>query len=153
MNEQRSEMLAYKPVPIEAARFIAEQFSKSIVVIIAWDDEHRLLHTATYGVNAEQKRFAARAGEIAAAALGADLDSWSEVEDFRVAAFQRTHTLRPISEYEDDFGAVLGWKLPVCEPPIVSMPGEADWPAGYGYFSRLPDLLLAVAADGTAVGG
>jgi hypothetical protein len=35
----------------------------------------------------------------------------------------RLTTLRPASEYHEDYGAVVWWHVPVCEPPYVG-PGE-----------------------------
>lgn len=76
----------YEPVPVTAARAIATQFSKSQVIIIAWDQAHALVHTTTYGVSAEDKAHAARAGDICAKALGCDLSKKGEIrEDFREA--------------------------------------------------------------------
>lgn len=67
----------YLPVPVEAAKEIAERYSKAMVVILCWDTEHHLLHTTTYGRSALEKQNAAAVGEICTRAVGADMS-----EDF-----------------------------------------------------------------------
>lgn len=77
-------MLAgYKPVPVEAAKKIAEEFDKQQVVIIAVDHPHDQIHTATYGVSAEDKVEAASLGEHLAKQMGLDLTKSVFSEDFR----------------------------------------------------------------------
>jgi hypothetical protein len=39
-----------------------------------------------------------------------------------IEALEALTTLRPISEYEEDMGDVLWWKLPITEPPYVGSP-------------------------------
>jgi voltage-gated potassium channel Kch len=73
----------YTPVPVQAAREIAEKYEKSHVIINTWDSVHGLLHTTTYGVTEQQKHQAAIGGEKAAIALGADLGKADKFEDFR----------------------------------------------------------------------
>lgn len=34
---------------------------------------------------------------------------------------------RPIDEWHEDYGSVLWWTLPVCEPPYAGAPGWSDW--------------------------
>lgn len=72
-------MKSYLSIPVEVARKIARDFDRQIVVICAWSHEHKLLHTVTYGEQPNDKISAAKAGELAAAALGADL---SKTETF-----------------------------------------------------------------------
>lgn len=78
-----SQSRAYKPVTVDAAKGIAEEFNKDIVIIACWDEEHKLLHTTTYGKDALHKCHAASGGEIVAKALGGDLLKSTEYEDFR----------------------------------------------------------------------
>lgn len=48
-------------------------------------------------------------------------------------------TVRPASEYQDEYGDVLWWNFPVCEPPHFSSPSSSDWPGDrWSHFSRLP---------------
>lgn len=35
--------------------------------------------------------------------------------------------LRPIGDYHEDYGQVLWYRLPICEPPFVSCPNSSDW--------------------------
>ena len=63
----------YLPVPVEAAKTIGEGFKKSMVIVNAWDEEHQLLHTATWGDDPAHKAMAADGGRIAAKALDANL--------------------------------------------------------------------------------
>lgn len=67
-------MKKYKQIPVSAAREIAKKYDKSIVIINAWDPEHGLLHTTTWGRNKEECGWAAEGGKISAKALGADLE-------------------------------------------------------------------------------
>ena len=76
-------MSEYAPVPVTAAKHIAETYAKSIVIICAWDDPHQLLHTTIYGVSPADKVNAAHGGETAARALSMDLDRQHKYEDFR----------------------------------------------------------------------
>jgi hypothetical protein len=73
----------YVPVPVEAARRVAREFSKSVVVIFAWDEAHDRAHTATYGVTPRQKTFAAELGQKFAAAAGCEPLPSETHEDFR----------------------------------------------------------------------
>jgi hypothetical protein len=52
-------MSDYKPVPVEAAREIAEKYDKSIVIIFSHDPVHALMHTTTYGTNPQNKELKA----------------------------------------------------------------------------------------------
>jgi|AGTN01.2.fsa_nt_gi hypothetical protein len=70
------------PVPVEAARAIAETYRKSAVVICAADRVDRTLHFATYGVEAADKVWAAGVGDR----MGEEMGRGMEVEmheDFR----------------------------------------------------------------------
>lgn len=76
-------MKPYLSIPVETARQIARDFDKQIVIINAWNHEHNLMHTVTYGVAPNDKISAARGGEICAKALGMDLTKSDPSEDFR----------------------------------------------------------------------
>ena len=75
-------MSKFKPVPVASAKMIADKFSKSQVVIMAFDPEHKATATATYGVTAFDKENAAAAGEFLAKQLGNDLAKKVTLEDF-----------------------------------------------------------------------
>lgn len=64
----------YIPIPVKAARKIAEKYQKEIVIINAYDTKFRLLQTTTYGVTTQLGQAAAKGGELAAQALGFDID-------------------------------------------------------------------------------
>lgn len=81
---RRRSMPDYKTVPVEAACAIAEQYDKSIVIVITHDPVHGLMHTTTYGTDAQNKAWAAQGGEIVATALGAVLDKSINFEDYRL---------------------------------------------------------------------
>lgn len=76
-------MNEYKQVPVEAAKQIAVNYGRDIVIICCWSHEYKLLHTTTYGVAPADKVSAANGGEICAKALASDLTRKTEYEDFR----------------------------------------------------------------------
>lgn len=78
-------MSEYTPVPVEAAKNIAEKFGKSIVIVFSHDPIHGMMHTTTYGVDPQDKAWAARGGEIATKALGGILELKTDFEDYRLA--------------------------------------------------------------------
>lgn len=49
---------------------------------------------------------------------------------------------RHINAYHEDFGSVLWWTRPVCEPPYVGAPGHSDWPGYHRWWSPLPSLPI-----------
>jgi hypothetical protein len=50
-----------------------------------------------------------------------------ECEELR-AELDRLATLRPMSEWHEDCGDVLWWRVPVCEPPFYQgSPLDTDW--------------------------
>ncbi len=73
----------YVFVPVAAARAIAEQYNKSIVIVYAWDAIYGLLHTTTYGTDEQNRAWAASAGEIGIKALGC-LPEHHMFEDYRL---------------------------------------------------------------------
>lgn len=77
-------MNEYKPVPVETAKAIAEQFDKSIVIVCCYDPAHGLLHTTTYGSDPQNKAWAAQGGEIAYRALGGLPEAATTFEDCRL---------------------------------------------------------------------
>jgi hypothetical protein len=72
----------YIPIPVEEAKVIAEDFKKSMVIILAYDPVHQVTHTTTYGVSPFDKENAAAAGCIITKAIGADLSKKQDFEDF-----------------------------------------------------------------------
>jgi hypothetical protein len=141
----------YIPVPVEAAALIANGYSKRIVVINAWDADHRLMHTTTFGVSPVEKQIAASIGEATAEAAGCALHQKIEHQDFRAEAFARLHTLHPIDTYHEDQGVVMWWLLPVIEPPYVGTPMDDSWPGYHTHWSYLPKIELLTAEDGAVI--
>lgn len=75
----------YTPVPVHAARQIAEAFHKDAVVIVSLDRACEMTHTTTYGRSAEDKDFAAAWGDRMVRAVGVDprREGVKFYEDFR----------------------------------------------------------------------
>lgn len=141
----------YKDIPPAVAERIAVDFEKSIVIISSWDPAHGLLHTTTWGRSVLEKVEAANGGVIIARALGAAVEQSVVYEDFRLNEFVKLHTLRPLSEWRDDFHTVIWYKLPIDEPPYVGTPHDCDWPGYHTHWSPLPDDRLLSATDGAPI--
>jgi hypothetical protein len=60
----------YKPIPIAAAREIADRFEKDQVVIVTWDWKHGRTHVTTYGRTLADCEQAAVGGNAVKRALG-----------------------------------------------------------------------------------
>lgn len=75
-------MSEYLPVPVDVARAISENYSKSMVVILCYDDVHEVTHTTSYGREAFDKENAAAAAVLCTKAVGGDLSRKQEYEDF-----------------------------------------------------------------------
>ena len=94
---------AYVPVPVEAARIIAEQYAKSVVIIFAWDPIHGHIHTTTYGTGPQEKVWAAHGGETATKALGGVVELATDFEDFRLTIAKRLlHALKSAVKLADE---------------------------------------------------
>ena len=91
-------MSPYLSIPVETARSIARMFDKQIVIICAWNHEHKLLHTVTYGVEPNDKLSAAKGGETCTQALGMNLDAKRVTEDFRTVDAARNAQLRDLAD-------------------------------------------------------
>lgn len=92
--------MEYKPVPVESARVIGREFSKEIVVIVAWDECTRQIHTTTWGAAAKHKDWAAALGVKLAEAAGADVSKRRTSEDFQEpsTAAKTTERLERLTE-------------------------------------------------------
>lgn len=77
-------MAEHIPVPVEVAAKISEDFSKDIVVILAWQESSGLIHNTNFGKSAECKIAAAKMGDVLTAAMGCNLADSVTWEDFRV---------------------------------------------------------------------
>jgi hypothetical protein len=61
---------AYKDIPIEVAKRIAEEFDKDQVIIVTWDKTYGKTHVTTYGKTLEECHQAANGGNMVKRALG-----------------------------------------------------------------------------------
>lgn len=62
--------MAYKNVPISAAKEIAKKYNKAQVLLLCWEEETGLTHITTYGINKKHCDMAAAGGQVVAEALG-----------------------------------------------------------------------------------
>jgi hypothetical protein len=93
------------PIPVAAARQIADESGHDIVVIVAWRRATNRSHVTTYGKNPMDKMGAAKLGEILAQAAGIGPPTQS-FEDFRTRtaadwAQEKDALLRRIQELEN----------------------------------------------------
>lgn len=96
----------YLPVPVEAAKRIADEFRKNIVIILSWSKEHGHLHTTTFGVSPEEKQWAAQGGEIASRALGSVVNKSTTFEDYRIT--EGRDLLKILKEIESNSSILPG---------------------------------------------
>lgn len=75
-------MSKYTPVPVAAARQIADEFDKSVVIIFAIDAQHDRSHMTTYGRTAEQKAWSAHLGDEVARIISGS-EKREVYEDYR----------------------------------------------------------------------
>lgn len=73
----------YKPVPVEVALQVAQQFEKDGVIIVTLDKAHDLFHCTTYGKSHEDKVVVARWGDDVMALLSPAPEQRQAFEDFR----------------------------------------------------------------------
>ncbi len=76
-------MSDFLPVPVAAAKAIAERYQKTIVLILAWDPVHGKTNVTTYGENEADRLNAAAFGERVAKEAGLDSAATKRSEDFR----------------------------------------------------------------------
>lgn len=108
-------MSNYQPVPVIAAKGIADAYAKPIVAIVSWDPEHKRVHTTTYGVTAVDKLSAAALGELLATAAGADLTQKESYEDFRtVDAAERARRIEVLQAFVMDW--IAEWDSTLVDP-------------------------------------
>lgn len=91
-------MKPYQVIPVETARKIAREFDKQIVIICAWNHDHKLLHMVTYGDSPQDKISAANGGDTVTKALGMDLSKADVSEDFRTVDAAKNAQLRDLCE-------------------------------------------------------
>ncbi len=91
--------MKYKPIPISAAKAIAEIYAKQQVIVVAWDAAHGKTHVTTYGDTAEACRQAALGGDKVKAALGWPPDQRSVPTLARLRAME-TRLRKRLAEFE-----------------------------------------------------
>lgn len=74
---------------------------------------------------------------------------WRQRAEAAEAEVERLHTARPLSEWHEDYGEVLWWRLPVDEPPFCGSPLGSDWPGYHTHWTPMPPVP-ARPADGGA---
>ncbi len=117
-------MSEYKPVPVEAARYVADQCEKDVVVIGSIDHAHGKLHVTTFGRTPRDKVLAAEVGDVVGEVLG-DMSRVEHFEDFRLQA-------ATVKKQRDDLYKALKEMLP------------EGW--GDGTMDHMPGVLLARTA-------
>lgn len=92
----------YIPIPVEVAAGLGSTYGKQVVVIVAWDGTHEILHVTTWGRDALHKDWAANLGAACSMAAGADIAESRYFEDFRAsdAAVQKETIERLTAEIE-----------------------------------------------------
>lgn len=84
----------YRPVTVAAARRVAEEFDKAVVVICAIDRAHGMVHYTTFGREDCDKLDAARYGDAVARVVSAgQLKAKTVFEDFRLDAAKNKRKL------------------------------------------------------------
>lgn len=61
-------------------------------------------------------------------------------EDYRHLEATIANVPRPLSEWDEDFGTVMWWKLPVDEPAWIGHPGNSDWPGYHTHWTPHPPI-------------
>jgi len=51
----------------------------------------------------------------------------------------KPYVVYPATAYDEEFGDVLWWNFPVCEPPHLGSPCDTQWPGDkWTHFSLMP---------------
>lgn len=100
----------YIPVPVSVAEHIANIYKKSIVIILAHDEKHGFLHTTTFGIDPQNKAWAANGGEIATKALGGLVDLRTDYQDYRIEIARKLLTaLQTMLDQVDGDARAVQW--------------------------------------------
>jgi len=120
----------YKPIPVSEAKRLSFDYDKSIVMIIAYDGEHTMMHTTTYGTEARSKQVAASLGEIFAYVAGADPANSTHFEDYRltrIAELEKAlnvavQALRSYQRAKGNFGPELAEETADAAEEVLKRP-------------------------------
>ena len=146
---------SYKSIPVDAARQVADDYEKDIMLLVGWDWATNSTNVVTWGRDPVQKQAAAVAGETIRQALKLDEASAATHEDFRregeaarvvdelrrrLAAIRELLATIVIAEGEDAGVILLSDQSPSHFDP------EAKCQVyDYQNFSPLGDALVALA--------
>lgn len=80
----------------------------------------------------------------------------AEMRKFAREAAEQYTTLHPAEDYHEDFGNVLWWHLPVCEPPLVGSmndiePDDVPRLVGDGWLTHWSRIPIVWDGDGQAL--
>jgi hypothetical protein len=136
------EWLGPDATPAELRELLEGRENAAAVALLARTDRARIAELeAQLAVSSAQfKEWRARAdaGEERIAELEAKLlerdrqvAEWIERGNAAEIARDTGPVARPLDEWHEEYGDVLWWKLPVCEPPYVGCPDDDGWPDEY----------------------
>ena len=109
---------------------MAERYSKSMVVVLAYDPEQQLMHTTTYGVDPADKEQAADVGEMCTRLVCGDgFEQRRMYEDFRhVDAAERAQQIEKCSRVLTSayyaIGSLLAVRDGMTDQALISLQRE-----------------------------
>jgi len=127
-------MSDYQPIPVDAARKVADEYRKDILLIVGWDREANKTDIVTWGREVEEKVVAANAGETITKQLGLAEATATVHEDFRregeaaaevdalrrkLAAVRKALEKIVIPEGVDAGVILLSWESPTHYDPEI----------------------------------
>ena len=146
-------MSAYKPIPVDAARKIADDYQKDIMLFVGWDAATKTTNIITWGREPAHKAAAAAGGDTIRKAL--KLEDAEAHEDFRREGEaarvvddlrRRLSTIRErLSEIVVSEGQDAGVILLSDDSPTHFDPEAKCQVYNYQNFSPLGDALVALA--------
>ena len=74
--------MTFQPIPVAAAKMLAAEYRKSIVVVVTYDPDHGQTTFTSYGRTSLEKEIASRAADAFAASLGIEKARAETYEDF-----------------------------------------------------------------------
>lgn len=146
-------MSAYKPIPVDAAHKIADDYQKDIMLFVGWDAATKTTNIITWGREPAHKAAAAAGGDTIRKAL--KLEDAEAHEDFRREGEaarvvddlrRRLSTIRErLSEIVVSEGQDAGVILLSDDSPTHFDPEAKCQVYNYQNFSPLGDALVALA--------
>lgn len=66
----------------------------------------------------------------------------------RLRLYEDFNTLRPIEEWNEDYGTCLFWRIPIQEPPYCGSPLDSTWECDYdNYYTHFTRLMEPIGTD------